>query len=743
MCRVGLLASLIAGSGLTVHCPDAWHLIWLPVGDWALGVIGCLCPRLPVSQTYQDLRELLHRAYQWSVMGLSVLAVRRWLNVGLSGVVLSSLVVCERDESRVELESGPGSYGQTTYRVHLIGEFVYEVTPRDEFEKRLVILDLRRLRTPGREGSAWGIVRQEDLAKVFDVFQERISQWQTYVREGRWAQLLSVSDKSLLTDDLRQQIVDVWAANIWQTVAQVRERLSQQGVVVAERLVEEAGRQSGLMTIRAHLKEQFLQGPDGLRPRDGYLTEQLFKLVDQLQAQLEQAPTAPREETVEVAVLRQITGAAEAAKTLEKPWPWLFQVERWLFGQWQLVEDSQVRCPHCGSDHVAVKSKQPRLKVYLDEHGQRQTVKVYRYYCNNSDCPYQTFTNLPPGLIAYSVWTLDARLKALELYTGLRTNYRSAANALGVAPSTLYHWLDQFGTGPLQVAALFGVVRSSGVVGIDEKYVKVPKNNKPAGKQRRWMYVYVAVDMHTLDLLHLNLFPHLGQDSARTFLLELRAQGYHPRVIVTDMNQDYVELLAAVFPNAIHHECVFHALQYWHGCFKTTFGRDYEQAFPNIFKLRQHIDHIFQAKTRRTVDKRYAELIAQREALVRAEPRLEPILDSLVRHYPNLVNAYDHPLIPLTNNATERLIRRFEQHYQNFAGFDSLETARCYLHLFELTYRFTPFGPEVQPHLRGKCPLELAGYDLTQVPLARYLRDGSLSVAPSGRSGEQAEVVPK
>jgi transposase-like protein len=465
--------------------------------------------------------------------------------------------------------------------------------------------------------------------------------------------------------------------------------------------------------------------------------------VEQAQAQAQVGPAAPREAPVDVIALRQIVGSAEPAKTLDKPWPWLFQVEHWLFGQWQLIDDGTVRCPHCGSEQVARKSRTPRLKAYRDERGQRQTVEVYRYYCQNPDCPFQTFTNLPPGWMAHSVWTLDARLKALELYTGLRTTYRSAANALGVAPSTLYHWLAQFGTGPLQVAALFGVVRSSGVVGLDEKYVKVPKNNKPAGQQRRWMYVYVAVDVHTLDLLHINLFPNLGKDSARTFLLELRAQGYHPRVIVTDLNQDYTELLVTVFPNAIHHECIFHALQYWQGCFKATFGRDYAHTHPDLFKLRQQMDQVFQAKTRRTVDKRYAELIARRDELVRAEPRLTPILDSLVRHYPRLVNAYDHPLIPLTNNATERLIRRFDQHYQNFASFDSLETARCYLHLFELTYRFTPFGPEVQPHLRGKCPLELAGYDLAQVPLARYLRDGSLSIAPPGRSAERAEVVPK
>ena len=739
VCRVGLLAGLLAGSGLVDRGPAAWCLLGLPIAEWTLGVLGWIFPRWSVSLAYQDVRGGLHRAYQWSVIGLGLLMVQRWLTVELSGVVLGSLAVCERDGSRIELEAVPGPAEQTTYRAQLSGTFVIEVTPRDEFEKRLFILNLRQLRTPGREASTWGIVRQEDLAKIFQVTQEEISRWQRYVREGRWAQLLSVSNQSLLTDEVRQQIVEVWAANIWQTAPQVWARLAQQGVAVAERLVEEAGRQSGLMTIRAHLKEQFSPGPEGLRPRAGYVTEQLFKLVDQLQAQVSAGQAAPCEGVVDVTALRQITGVAAPAQTLEKPWPWLFQVEHWLFGEWQLVDDGTLRCPHCGSEHIARKSRTPRRKAYLDERGQRQTVEVYRYYCKNPDCSYQTFTSLPPGLIAYSVWTLDARLKALELYTGLRTNYRSAANALGVAPSTLYHWLEQFGAEPLQVAALFGLVRSSGVVGLDEKYVKVPKNNKPAGKQRKWMYVYVAVDVHTLDLLHIAIFPHLGKDSARTFLLELRAKGYHPRVIVTDMNQDYTEPLAQVFPNAMHHECVFHALQFWHRQFKDAFGRDYQLTHPAIFKLRQQLDHVFQAKTRRTVEKRYTELMAQREELVRAEPGLAPILDSLARHYPNLVNAYDRPLIPLTNNATERLIRRFDQHYQNFAGFDSIETARCYLHLFELTYRFTPFGPEVQPHLRGKCPLELAGYDLTHIPLASYLHQHGTAPLVSA----PAEVVPK
>jgi hypothetical protein len=47
------------------------------------------------------------------------------------------------------------------------------------------------------------------------------------------------------------------------------------------------------------------------------------------------------------------------------------------------------------------------------------------------------------------------------------------------------------------LSALFGVVKSSGVVGVDEKYVLVPKNSKPAGAMRRWRYVYLAVDVWT------------------------------------------------------------------------------------------------------------------------------------------------------------------------------------------------------------------------------------------------------
>jgi hypothetical protein len=78
-------------------------------------------------------------------------------------------------------------------------------------------------------------------------------------------------------------------------------------------------------------------------------------------------------------------------------------------------------------------------------------------------------------------------------------------------------------------------------------------------------------------------------------------------------------------------------------------------------------------------------------------------------------------------------------------GFDSIETARKYLNLFELAYRFTPFVQDNKKDRRrppnqriggkshlewGKSHLELAGYDVSQIPIAHILRGQLLGWPP-------------
>ena len=51
------------------------------------------------------------------------------------------------------------------------------------------------------------------------------------------------------------------------------------------------------------------------------------------------------------------------------------------------------------------------------------------------------------------------------------------------------------------------------------------------------------------------------------------------------------------------------------------------------------------------------------------------------------------------------VIGRFDQLYQNFRGFDSIESARIFLAVFEKVYRFTPFSDDAQSRIRGKSPV--------------------------------------
>jgi len=522
-----------------------------------------------------------------------------------------------------------------------------------------------------------------------------------------------------LTAELRARIVAGFAAFPWWTMLEVYAYLRQQGVVVTYEQVRQTAQESGWRQLREMLAQRYHFSAEDFRVRDGWLVKQLLAMQAQLIARLEGLEGLTPEEHLAVDTMHRL--AAEvgvAAAPPLKALPWMLRVEQVLFGQWQAVEDGQVRCIYCGSTQVVRKSKRPRLKWYYDAAGQLQSMPVYRYYCRNQACDKGSFTNLPPGLVPYSRYRTEVKVRALQMSAWSYGTYRRTGQALGVGSMTVYRWVSAWGYELLPVAALFGVVRSSGVVGVDEKYVLVPKNDKPAGDMRRWMYVYFAVDVYTYDLLHIAIYAHNDKENALAFLLALRAKGHHPRVVVTDLRRDYGNDIARVFPQAEHHACIFHALKDVSVSCRETYGTRYAETHPEVEELRQAIQHIFAAKTKRTAEKRYVEVMARREVFVGEKPEAAAIFDFLERHWPTLVNGIESQLIPKTNNAVELVIRRFDQHYQNFCGFESIETAQAYLGVFEKVYRLTPFSDDAQPCIRGRCPLELAGYDLRKLPMA-------------------------
>ncbi len=672
------------------------YLIWGYVG---LGVVG-------------GIRQGWGTAHSW--WPADGVGTPLWLGAGC--------VVCGGEEPRVTVERREDD----SYQATLCGHFTLQVAGDSVFRMRLLLLFLSLLTGPGpqrkgrrtRDGRT-PFVTEMQLADWFGMPHPVVSRLYKYWLNADWANLLSLHSAEVLTAELLSRIVEVCASFPRWGPAEVRQYLRAQAVPVSLPQVEQAFAQSGWSKLRQTLLARYdLSGPS-LPLRDGWLIGQLLAQVQGLLERLEAGQSAPPEQRLAIADLHQM--AVEAQVVIESPIkaePWLRRVEQVVWGPWQTVEDGQVHCPACGSTAVKRKGHKPRLKKYYDANQQVQQVAVYRYFCCNPQCQTRSFTDLPTGLLPYSPYRTETHLLALQMYAWGYSTYRRTGTALGVASLTAWRWVSAWGDALLPVAALFGVLKSSGVVGVDEKYVLVPKNDKPQGDMRRWMYVYLAVDAWTYDLLHIALYPDNNDDSAQAFLLALRAKGYHPQVIVTDLRQDYGPVIAQVFPQAVHHECIFHALQNAQKHIKATYGKDYQTTHPEAAHLKGLIYAIFEAQTPHQAEQRYAEVRALQPAYVQAQPQAQAIFDFLDRHWPALVNAIGSDLIPTTNNTVERVIGRFDQHYQNFCGFESQSDAQRYLAVFEKIYRFTPFSQDAQLAVRGKTPLQLAGYDISQLPMS-------------------------
>ena len=725
-----------------------WEWEWvclLPWVTWMLKGVGVAWPELVSRRGYRGWVRAWEGAGHVALLGLAGLWASQqvqavgeleswsmWVGMGMQRVAGAALDEVGGPNVVVEEEK------DGTYHVRLSGTFELYIDGQVTFYKRMLVVFLGLLEVAGetrgsrrtRDGRT-PFVRQQQMERWFGVPQSHISLWFKHWLEQDWEQMLSQGWGEVLTAEVRQRVIDSWVLFPWWSARQMYEHLQSQGDQLTLSQVKQIGRQSGWTRLRKRLGQVYHISPNDLVPRDDWLVEQLLALVQRLVEGLERVRGLPEEQQVELMDLKALSEEVHLrSPSPPRPLPWMLRIEQVLMGQWEVVDQETVRCIYCGTSQVSRKSGKPRWKRYVDEEGEEREVAVYRYYCHNRACEYQTFTNLPPTLIPYSRYTLKHHLAALQSYEWAHGVYRCTGQMLGVSKMTVYRWVSAFGYQLLPVAALFGVVRSSGVVGIDEKYVLVPKNDKPDKKMKRWMYVYFAVDSYTYDLLHIEIYPFNTKQSARAFLLALRAKGYRPRVVTTDMRTDYADIVAQIFPRAVHHECIFHALQEVREQAKEAYGTSYTETYPEVKRLLEEIDAIFDARTKRTAQRRYQEVLAQRAHFEVDNRRAKAIFDFLERHWPYLINAVESRIVPTTNNAAEQVIRVFTQHYKTFCGFENIETARRYLGVFEKVYRFAPFSEDAEERIRGRSPLELAGYDVQKLPMTQLFRGLALQWPP-------------
>jgi len=647
--RSTLLAVLLHLSGWAHTLPFSWSILVLPLSQMLLQSLAFIAPQHRRKSVHSKWLACLQRLYQLALclLLLSVCAQAlhhatqssgRWL----CPLLLSTWVTQSDDATELSVTST----GKDRYAVTLRGTFTLVWEPRDTFEFWMLALFLRRLHRPGVHKP---FLNQRQVAAALACHQAEVSQWERAVREHSWHilsdryrhQLQSVLPKP----ELSRAILKTWVPCFWLSAWDVRERLITQGVIANRDALEidslhTLAKHTGFNLVRDFLLERFDLQAGELIAREHWWLKELIALNERLIAKLERGERLTPQELIDIEPARLQTPEKQALPALP---PVVAQLTATLFPRPTAEASASIRCTYCGSDHVRPKSKKPRLKTVLDEFGEAHQVAVLRYYCKNPDCPYQTFTYLPPGLLPHSRYPVRVRLLAVEVYEQLLSTYRRSARMFEVKASTLYRWVASVCPVALMLAAYLGAVRTSGVVGIDDKWILVcsPSAVRPHGRRPRavWRYAYFAVDVYSYDLLALELYPEHCDEAVRLFLLELKAKGIRPRVVVSDLDPAYGRILPQVFPNAVHHECIFHAIQNALRQMTKVYGRHFQEKVPATVPLYEAVTRLFQAQTQKTVRKRFAELLELRASYVTRTPDIACVFDSLENHFPKLVNA--------------------------------------------------------------------------------------------------------
>ena len=268
----------------------------------------------------------------------------------------------------------------------------------------------------------------------------------------------------------------------------------------------------------------------------------------------------------------------------------------------------------------------------------------------------------------------------------------------GVHKTTVMRWLEPLAQVNWQAVVQQGSRFFSGTVAIDEKWLKI---------QGVWWYLFVAVDQVSGVPLHVKLLPSNSRDYCKLFLWQLKKLGYRPKVIITDGWDAYVKAIATVFPSAQHLLCRFHALQAAFRALREQVS-DWKQRQAWITPLKS----LFHTASKRTVQRRMDKLQAQAQG-----GPAEGVIARLVAKLPKLLPAVGSTWRPSTSNAAERFLGRFDRFEQAKGPFQSRQSAEKHLALFILGYVFETLSAEAKAEHQGRCPLQLAGYQVGSIPL--------------------------
>lgn len=308
--------------------------------------------------------------------------------------------------------------------------------------------------------------------------------------------------------------------------------------------------------------------------------------------------------------------------------------------------------------------------------------------------------------------------EAVRFYVQGLASYRTLSTLMEhrvgrpISRSTLNGWVDQAGRmamTPLEMSAALAP-HWGGFLGVDGKAVFV-KGVEHA--------LLVAVDQTTQDVVHALLVQAETEQAFYRLVREaVVLAGYPLKGLVTDASPRFVAAHANYLAKLPLQLCRIH--------FSRNLDYDIAKAkrSPDAAlraELKQRIRAVLFADTYQEAARLWPTLLddaAHYQGLSRYDT-----LGSLRDRFQLYMTHHRIPGLPADANITENVITQLGKKLRLIEGFQTVDSAERFIRLLVGCYRFKRFTDSDNGH-NGKCPLEIAGIDLTGIDWLGYLLPG-------------------
>ena len=602
---------------------------------------------------------------------------------------------------------------------HLLVRFLKPHTLRIPLGDRKAVDDevIRMIKMRSAEGRKYFV--QAEIGRLIGVSRQMVNRrWQVYREEGLLALLAGEWDKSKITPALLDRLAQIVVENPFVFAHEIKEKLKAEGVCeqISDASLYSALRQMDGRRLVMLMREKADRQSPQTFTESGYVIERLFAVIEELLGKLHAQPAEAVSnlglyEQLRLLYRRHIRHrATPTEKDCYRPRKKLARDCRRKIAFVQVLLGRIFpahRCPDCHSGEVRFFFRRPRR--YVNARGEKIRSYSTVYRCVNRRCPTKYFTVPPKGVELYARAHRDVKKMTFRWIFHLRGSLARVCDELAehgirVALTTVLRWVKKAGEECVRVLDLCDQDEWSQPLCIDEKWVKV---------RSKWNYVFTAVGAQVGDLVALELFAHKDRQAIKTFLLGLKACGYRPRSITTDLLLGYESVVAEVFPDCIYHQCVLHAARDARRIVRQALGDDGEKGWRK--RLTRRISTLFASKKLKQLKKRYARLMKLKD---QTPQEVAGLFEMLGRYYPKLCRSISRTDIPATTNAVERAIGEFEERYHLTKGFTSFYHAQFFLRAFRIYYRLRKlrFGP-----FAGKSRLELKRNPIAKLHFTDYL----------------------